>query len=51
MRVVVGQLLPLIQSYPALVDGAFVIICWVAQQPPAFRRIGAGQASESCPVP
>jgi YkoY family integral membrane protein len=30
MRVVVGQLLALIQEYPALVDGAFVIIAWVA---------------------
>jgi YkoY family integral membrane protein len=30
MRVVVGQLLRLIQKYPALVDGAFVIIAWVA---------------------
>ncbi len=30
MRVVVGQLLALIQRYPALVDGAFVIIAWVA---------------------
>jgi YkoY family integral membrane protein len=30
MRVVVGQLLRLIQRYPALVDGAFVIIAWVA---------------------
>ena len=30
MRVVVGQLLRMIQRYPALVDGAFVIIAWVA---------------------
>ncbi len=30
MRVVVGQLLKLIQRYPPLVDGAFVIIGWVA---------------------
>ena len=30
MRVVVGQLLKLIERYPALVDGAFVIIGWVA---------------------
>jgi YkoY family integral membrane protein len=29
MRLVVGQLLALIQRYPALVDGAFVIIAWV----------------------
>jgi len=30
MRLVVGQLLALIERYPALVDGAFVIIAWVA---------------------
>jgi YkoY family integral membrane protein len=30
MRLVVGQLLRLIERYPALVDGAFVIIGWVA---------------------
>lgn len=30
MRLVVGQLLELIRKYPALVDGAFVIIGWVA---------------------
>jgi len=29
MRLVVGQLLALVQHYPALVDGAFVIIGWV----------------------
>jgi YkoY family integral membrane protein len=30
MRLVIGQLLVLVQRYPALVDGAFVIIGWVA---------------------
>lgn len=30
MRLVVGQLLQLIRRYPALVDGAFIIIGWVA---------------------
>ena len=30
MRLVVGQLLTLIERYPALVDGAFIIIAWVA---------------------
>lgn len=30
MRLVVGQLLRIIQKYPALVDGAFIIIGWVA---------------------
>ena len=29
MRLVVGQLLALIERYPAIVDGAFVIIAWV----------------------
>ena len=29
MRLVIGKLLALIQRYPALVDGAFVIIAWV----------------------
>jgi YkoY family integral membrane protein len=29
MRLVVGQLLVLVQRYPALVDGAFIIIGWV----------------------
>ena len=29
MRLVVGQLLRLVQRYPPLVDGAFVIIAWV----------------------
>jgi YkoY family integral membrane protein len=29
MRLVVGQLLRVIQQYPALVDGAFIIIAWV----------------------
>jgi len=30
MRLVVGQLMSLVQRYPPLVDGAFVIITWVA---------------------
>jgi YkoY family integral membrane protein len=29
LRLVVGQLISLVQRYPALVDGAFVIIAWV----------------------
>ena len=29
MRVVVGQLIALVERYPAIVDGAFVIIAWV----------------------
>jgi len=30
MRLVIGQLLVLVKTYPALVDGAFIIIAWVA---------------------
>ena len=30
MRMVIGQLLRVVRRYPALVDGAFVIIAWVA---------------------
>jgi YkoY family integral membrane protein len=30
MRLVIGQLLSIIERYPPLVDGAFVIIAWVA---------------------
>src|SRR6266496_4060736 len=30
MRLVIGQLLSLVQRYPPLVDGAFVIIAWVS---------------------
>jgi YkoY family integral membrane protein len=29
MRLVIGQLLAIVERYPALVDGAFVIIAWV----------------------
>ena len=29
MRLVIGKLLSLVRRYPALVDGAFVIIGWV----------------------
>jgi len=29
MRMVIGQLLAIVQRYPSLVDGAFVIIAWV----------------------
>jgi predicted tellurium resistance membrane protein TerC len=29
MRLVIGQLLTLVRRYPALVDGAFIIIGWV----------------------
>ncbi len=30
MRMVIGQLLAVVRKYPALVDGAFIIIAWVA---------------------
>jgi predicted tellurium resistance membrane protein TerC len=30
MRLVIGKLLALVERYPPLVDGAFVIIAWVA---------------------
>src|SRR5262245_41110538 len=30
MRLVIGQLLAIVERYPALVDGAFIIIGWVA---------------------
>jgi predicted tellurium resistance membrane protein TerC len=30
MRLVAGQLIDLIRRYPAIVDGAFIIIGWVA---------------------
>ena len=29
MRMVIGQLLVIVRRYPALVDGAFIIIAWV----------------------
>jgi len=32
MRIVVGKLLALIQRYPAIVDGAFIIIAWVGMK-------------------
>jgi predicted tellurium resistance membrane protein TerC len=32
MRMVVGQLLIVIQRYPAIVDGAFIIIAWVGSK-------------------
>ena len=30
IRIVIGTLLSLIQKYPAIVDGAYVIVAWVA---------------------
>ncbi len=39
MRLVIGQLLAIVERYPALVDGAFIIIAWVGHQ--AARRVPA----------
>ena len=43
MRLVIGQLLAIVERYPALVDGAFIIIAWVGDQArprvPAQRRL------------
>ena len=42
MRLVVGQLIALIERYPALVDGAFVVIAWVAIKLLAEYAFSAG---------
>ena len=42
MRVVVGRLLALIERYPALVDGAFIIIAWVGTKLVIEYLHGAG---------
>src|SRR5207247_10855031 len=42
MRLVVGRLIALIERYPALVDGAFVIIGWVAVKLLAEYAFSAG---------
>ncbi len=42
MRLVVGQLLALIERYPAIVDGAFVIIAWVGAKLMLDYLHGAG---------
>ena len=43
MRLVIGQLLSLVERYPPLVDGAFIIIAWVGLKliagVPARRRL------------
>ena len=39
MRLVIGQLLALVTRYPALVDGAFIIIAWVGIK--LLRRVSA----------
>jgi YkoY family integral membrane protein len=42
MRLVIGQLLRIVRRYPALVDGAFVIIGWVAIKLLVEYLYGAG---------
>ena len=42
MRLVIGQLLAIVERYPALVDGAFVIIAWVGIKLLAEYAHGAG---------
>ena len=45
MRLVVGQLIALIERYPALVDGAFIIIAWVASKLIAEYLHGIGYSA------
>ena len=42
MRLVIGQLLAIVERYPALVDGAFIIIAWVGHQALVEYLHGAG---------
>ena len=42
MRLLIGQLLVVVQRYPAIVDGAFVIIAWVGIK--LLRRVRARDA-------
>jgi YkoY family integral membrane protein len=51
MRLVIGQLLSLVQRYPPLVDGAFVIIGWVAFKLVAEYLHGAGYIAFDIPKP
>ena len=45
MRLVVGQLLVLVQRYPPLVDGAFIIIAWVGAK--LVHRVSARRRTTS----
>ena len=49
MRVVVGQLITLVQRYPALVDGAFIIIAWVGAKLCLEYLHGAGRIDLEIP--
>jgi YkoY family integral membrane protein len=50
MRLVIGRLLSLIERYPALVDGAFVIIAWVAVKLLIEFLHGAGYVAFEIPL-
>jgi YkoY family integral membrane protein len=49
MRVVVGQLIVLVERYPALVDGAFIIIAWVGFKLGLEYMHGAGYVRFAIP--
>jgi YkoY family integral membrane protein len=49
MRLVIGQLLALVERYPALVDGAFVIIAWVGVKLLVEYLHGAGYVAFEIP--
>jgi len=51
MRLLIGQLLALIERYPPLVDGAFVIIAWVAIKLVIEFLHGAGYIALEIPKP
>jgi YkoY family integral membrane protein len=50
MRLVIGRLLSLIERYPPLVDGAFVIIAWVAVKLLIEFLHGAGYVAFEIPL-
>ena len=49
MRLVIGQLLALVERFPLLVDGAFVIIGWVAFKLLVEYLHGAGYVAFDIP--
>jgi YkoY family integral membrane protein len=49
MRLVIGQLLALVERYPALVDGAFIIIAWVGFKLLVEYLHGAGYVAFEIP--
>jgi YkoY family integral membrane protein len=50
MRLVIGRLLALVERYPQLVDGAFVIIAWVAVKLLVEYLDGAGYVAFEIPM-